>query len=249
MIKSIENHNLENLLNPLANVTNFGSLFCRIRYCWDLGVEHSHGLKMSSHEPFSLNASPLSWTQYDSCHAELRRWVFSTASITRVTLVWSSWCCDFRVWLIYLSILVVFKLPWLPSQDCCTVSTPLQLCLHYVSSAAFCQLSCNLSALAYSVICCDRPAARHQLSFEVQGSSANCHLSCNLSARSWHVSLAAVCQLSLSVQLQHSSSAAICQLSSTAIWQLSCNSSTQLSAQLQHVSSAATCQLSCTLSV
>ena len=94
MIKSIENHNLENLLNPLANVTNFGSLFCRIRYCWDLSVEHSHGLKMSSHQPFSLNASPLSWTQYDSCHAELRRWVFSTASITRVTLVWSSWCCD-----------------------------------------------------------------------------------------------------------------------------------------------------------
>ena len=43
--------------------------------------------------------------------------------------------------------------------------------LRSVSSAVFCQLSCNLSALAYSVmqfICCDRPAASHQLSHEVQ---------------------------------------------------------------------------------
>ena len=32
------------------------------------------------------------------------------------------------------------------SQHCCTASTPLQLCLHHVSSAAFCQLSCMLSA-------------------------------------------------------------------------------------------------------
>ncbi len=35
-----------------------------------------------------------------------------------------------------------------------------------VSSAVFCQLSCNPSALAYSVmqfICCDKPAARHQI--------------------------------------------------------------------------------------
>ena len=32
------------------------------------------------------------------------------------------------------------------SQHCCTVSTPSQLCLHYVSPAAICQLSCILSA-------------------------------------------------------------------------------------------------------
>ena len=42
--------------------------------------------------------------------------------------------------------------------------------LRSVSSAVSCQLSCNLSALAYSVmqlICSDRPAERHQLSYEV----------------------------------------------------------------------------------
>ena len=69
---------------------------------------------------------------------------------------------------------------------CSSVSiTTVQL--QSASSAVSCQLSCKLSALVYFVmhlICCDRPAARHQLSFEVQGSSAICHLSCNLSARS-----------------------------------------------------------------
>ena len=58
--------------------------------------------------------------------------------------------------------------------------------LHHCS-AVFCQLICNLSALAYSVmqfICCDRPAAKHQLSFEMQGPFAIRHLSYNLSTRS-----------------------------------------------------------------
>ena len=52
-------------------------------------------------------------------------------------------------------------------NSACIMSVQLQS----VSSAVFCQLSCNLSALAYSVmqfICYDRPAARHQLSYEVQ---------------------------------------------------------------------------------
>ena len=65
-----------------------------------------------------------------------------------------------------------------------------------VSSAVFCQLSCNLSALAYPVmqfICCDSAAARHQLSFEVQGSFAIRHLSYNLSTGSRSVCYAFEC--------------------------------------------------------
>ena len=88
------------------------------------------------------------------------------------------------------------------SQDCCTVSTPLQLCLHYVSSAAFCQLSCNLSALAYSVTADDRPSCKTSAQLWSARSFAICHLSCSLSSQSWYVSLAAVCQLNLSAQLQ-----------------------------------------------
>ena len=132
------------------------------------------------------------------------------------------------------------------SQHCCTVSTPLQLCLHYVSPAAVCQLSCNLSALACSVmqfICCDRPAARHkQLSYEVQApsqcviSAAICLLSHDLSA--WQLSIRSVCQLSCSTaaQLRCVSSA-----------QLSCYPKAQLQLVNSAVRSAATCQLSCTL--
>jgi hypothetical protein len=116
------------------------------------------------------------------------------------------------------------------------VSLALQLC------PAFCQTSYSLSAqlylsvqlqsaLAYSFmhfICCERPAARNQLSFEVQGSFAICHLSCkfllshDLSA--WQQSVNAVCQSSLSAQLPYVSSAAPCWLvSSAATFWLSCS--------------------------
>ena len=63
------------------------------------------------------------------------------------------------------------------------------------SLAVFCQLNYNLSTLAYSAmqfICSDRPAARHQLSCEVQAPlqyviSAAIHLlSHNMSALSAH---------------------------------------------------------------
>ena len=138
------------------------------------------------------------------------------------------------------------------SQDCCTVSTPLQLCLHYVSSAAFCQLSCNLSALAYSVTADDRPAARHQLSYEVQDplqsviSAAVCLLSHDMSA--WQQSVSSICQLSCN----RGSSAAMCFSSakmlsegSVATCQLSCQVSCNLSAELHPISSDDTDNFSC----
>ena len=84
----------------------------------------------------------------------------------------------------------------------CIMSVQLQS----VSSAVFCQLSCNLSALAYSVmqfICYDRPAARYQLSYEVQAplqsviSAAICLLSHDMSA--WQQSVGSVCQLSCNI--------------------------------------------------
>ena len=100
--------------------------------------------------------------------------------------------------------------------------------LHSVSSAVFRRLICNVSALAYSVmqfICCDRPAARHQLSYEVQAplqsviSAAICLLSHDVSAWQQSVGSVTICQLgiSLSAQLQNGSSAAECQLSSAAV--------------------------------
>jgi len=129
----------------------------------------------------------------------------------------------------------------------CSSACIMSVQLQSVSSAIFCQLSCNLSALAYSVmqlICYDRPAAGHQLSYEVQAplqsviSAAIYLLSHDMSA--WQQSVSSVCQLSCNTaaQLRCVSSA---QLSSAAIRRLSCNSSTQA------VRSAATCQLSCTL--
>ena len=123
------------------------------------------------------------------------------------------------------------------SQHCCTASTPFQLCLHYVSSAAFCQLSCNLSALAYSVICCDIPAARHQLSYEVQDplrsviSAAVCFLSHDVSA--WQQS---VC----------SAATGVAQLLCVSP-QLSCYPKVQLQFVKSAFRSAATCELSYTL--
>ena len=112
--------------------------------------------------------------------------------------------------------------------------------LQSISSAVFCQSSCNLSALAYSVmqfICCDRPATRPQLSYEVQAplqsviSVATCLLSHDLSP--WQQSVSSVCQLSCNTAAQLQS---VCSV------QLSC----YLKAQLQLVNSS--CQLSCSLS-
>ncbi len=99
--------------------------------------------------------------------------------------------------------------------------------LHFVSSAVFCHLSSNLSALAYSVmqfICCDRPAARHQLSYELQAPlqsvilAAICLLSHDMST--WQQSFSSVCQLSCDTlaQLRYVSSAAIWRLISIAVW-------------------------------
>ena len=127
--------------------------------------------------------------------------------------------------------------------------------LQSISSAVFFQLSCNVSALAYSVmqlICCDRPATRYQLSYKVQAhlpsviSVAISLLSHDMSA--WHqsVSSAAKRQLSsgvsaqlsyyLKAQLQLVSSA----VRSAATHQLSCT----LLAEMKLVISAATCSLS-----
>jgi len=128
-------------------------------------------------------------------------------------------------------------------QLLCSPACIMSVQLQSGSSAVFCQLNCNLSALAYSVmqfICCDRPAARHQLSYEVQAplqsviSAANGLLSHDMSA--WPQSVSSVCQLSCNTaaELRCVSSA---QLRSAAIRRLSCNSA---------VRSAATCQLSCT---
>ena len=97
----------------------------------------------------------------------------------------------------------------------CTISVQQQS----VSSAVICKLSCNLSTLAYSVvqlICCDRPAAKHQLSCKVQPplqsviSAAICLLSHDLSA--WQQSVSSVSsvakrQLSCKVSAQLSSAA------------------------------------------
>jgi len=130
------------------------------------------------------------------------------------------------------------------SQSAMLHSVNLQLCLRYVSSAIFCQLSCNLYALAYSVIYCDRPVARHQLSYEVQDplqsviSAAVCLLSHDMSACQQSVS--SVCQLSCN----RGSSAAMCFSSaqllsegSIATCQLSCQFSCNLSAELHPISS------------
>ncbi len=85
------------------------------------------------------------------------------------------------------------------------------------------------------LICCDRPAARHQLSYEVQAPlqsviSAICLLGHDMSA--WQQSVSSVCQ--------HSSSAAMCLLS---LAQLSCYLKAQLQPVSSAVRSAATCQL------
>ena len=117
-----------------------------------------------------------------------------------------------------------------------------------VSSAVLCQLSCNLSALAYCVmqfICYDRPAARHQLSYEVQThlqsviSAAIYLLSHDMSA--WQQSVSLVCQFSCNTAAQ------LYFVSSAAIRRLSYNSSTQLLAETKLVISAATCWVSCSL--
>lgn len=137
----------------------------------------------------------------------------------------------------HLSAPLQFLSPSAVRLHCCIASTPFQLCLHYVSSAAFCQLICNLSALAYSVICCDIPAARHQLSYEVQDplrsviSAAVCFLSHDVSAWQQSVSSAAT---------------GVAQLLCVAA-QLSCYPKVQLQFVKSAFRSAATCQLSCTL--
>ncbi len=136
---------------------------------------------------------------------------------------------------------------WILTALCqllCSSACIMSVQLQSVSSAVFSQLSCNLSALAYSVmqfICCDRPdLPKNHLSFEVRGSFAVRHLSYNLPTQSWSVSLAAVCQRSLSAQLQYGNSAAMCQLSCTLLAQIKLVSSA--------ARSAATFWLSCNLS-
>ncbi len=87
------------------------------------------------------------------------------------------------------------------SQHCCTVSPPLQLCLHYVSPAVVCQLgrilSAKLQSICSSVFCHAihllwQTSCKASAQLWSASSFAICHLS-NLSARSWYVSLAAVC--------------------------------------------------------
>ncbi len=126
------------------------------------------------------------------------------------------------------------------SQHCCTLSTPLQPCLHYVSPAAVWQLSCILSAqlqsicssvFCHAINCCDRPAARYQLSYEMQAP-----LQSVISAAICLLSLSAMCQL-ISAQLLSEGSDSICQFGR----QVSCN----LSAELRPVSRDEPCHLSC----
>ena len=135
------------------------------------------------------------------------------------------------------------------SQHCCTVSTPLQLCLHYVGPPAVCQLSCILSAQLQPIcssvfvmqfIRCDRPAARHQLSFELQAplQSVIRLLSHDMSAWQQSVGSAATCQLSCTLLAEMK-----LVISATTCW-LSCS----LSAHLDAVHSAAVCQLDCVMS-
>ncbi len=75
-------------------------------------------LRVSSLKPISLNASPGSWTQYDSCPAELRRWVFSTTYITRVTLVWLCLCCLWSLSWVLWSLCTLWS--WATFTLCCT---------------------------------------------------------------------------------------------------------------------------------
>ena len=140
--------------------------------------------------------------------------------------------------------------------------------LQSVSTAAQCQLRCSsaciMSAQLHFVssaaiyllplICCDRPAARHQLSYEVQDplqsviSAAVCLLSHDMSA--WQQSVSSVCQLSCN----RGSSAAMCFSSakmlsegSVATCQLSCQVSCNLSAELHPISSGDTDNFSCNM--
>ena len=127
------------------------------------------------------------------------------------------------------------------SQHCCTVSTPLQLCLRYVSSAAFCQLSCNLSALAGL-----SSAVTDQL--QDISSAMKCKILCNLSSQLQSVFSVMICQLGSSLSAQSVSSAAtgVAQLRCVSA-QLRCCQKAQLQLVNSAVRSAATCQLSCTL--
>ena len=137
-------------------------------------------------------------------------------------------------------------------QLLCSPACNMSVQLQSGSSAVFCQLDCNVSALAYSVmqfICCDRPAARHQLSYEVQAplqsviSAANGLLSHDMSP--WPQSVSSVCQLSCDVSAQLSSAQLLSE-GSVATRQLSCQLSCNMSAQLHPVSSDETCHLSST---
>ena len=140
----------------------------------------------------------------------------------------------------------------------CSQSALLHSVNSFAALPALCQLSCILSAQlqsicsSWSVICCDRPAARHQLSYEVQDplqsviSAAVCLLSHDMSA--WQQSVSSVCQLSCN----RGSSAAMCFSSakmlsegSVATCQLSCQVSCNLSAELHPISSGDTDNFSC----
>ena len=104
------------------------------------------------------------------------------------------------------------------------------------------------------LICCDRLAARQQLSYEVQAplqsviSAANGLLSHDMSA--WPQSVSSVCQLScnMAVQLRYVSSAQLLSEGSVATRQVGCQLSCDLSAQIKLVISPATGWLSCSLS-
>lgn len=137
----------------------------------------------------------------------------------------------------HLSALLQFLSPSAVSRRGCSQSALLHSVNSFPALPALCQLSCNLSALAYSVICCDIPAARHQLSYEVQDplrsviSAAVCFLSHDVSAWQQSVSSAAT---------------GVAQLLCVSA-QLSCYPKVQLQFVKSAFRSAATCQLSCTL--
>jgi len=187
-------------------------------------LQYKHKTNNNDNRDINISHTHKTWASTLILHNRYSNFTHEQApSDTRVEAVW-----------------ILTALCQLLCSSACIMSVQLQS----VSSAVFSQLSCNLSALAYSVmqfICCDRPdLPKNHLSFEVRGSFAVRHLSYNLPTQSWSVSLAAVCQRSLSAQLQYGNSAAMCQLSCTLLAQIKLVSSA--------ARSAATFWLSCNLS-
>ena len=95
-------------------------------------------------------------------------------------------------------------------QHFCTMSTPLQLCLHYVSPAAVCQLGCILSAQQQSICSSIFCHAIHLLwQTSCKTSARKCKLLCNLSSWMQSVCSVMICQVGSSLLAQSVSWAVI----------------------------------------